>query len=76
MPTRRSIEQITLARHRARRLDKKGTRFLVSFDVGSPDGPLEERISEFLDELHRMASANDCYLEASLQDPQTLQRWD
>lgn len=76
MPTRRSIEQITLARHRARRLDKKGTRFQISFDIDSPDGPLDERISEFLDELHRTASNNDCHLEASLKDPKTLQCWD
>ncbi|MBK8284413.1 MAG: site-specific integrase [Ahniella sp.] len=75
-PARKHIESITLARYRAQHLDKDGSRYRLRFDLESPDGTLDERVAELLDELHRAAAGNNCYLEASLKDPASKRCWD
>ncbi|MBS0212050.1 MAG: tyrosine-type recombinase/integrase [Proteobacteria bacterium] len=74
---RRHIEEICLARHGGRPLGEDGTRYALWLDEGDIEGTgFEERIAELLDELHRIADNHSCYLEATLSDPQSRERWD
>lgn len=73
---RRHIEQICLARHSAQPVREDGSRFDLWCDIESPDGTLDDRIADLLDELHRIADNHQCYLEASLVDPESGQTWD
>ena len=73
---RRHIEQICLARHGAQPVREDGSRFDLWLDIESPDGTLDDRIADLLDELHRIADNHQCYLEAALVDPQSGQTWD
>lgn len=73
---RRHIEEICLARRGGQAFGKDGTRYQISLVREIPDASLAERIGDLLDELHEIASHNECYLEASIRDPDSGQVWD
>ena len=45
-------------------------------NVSTDESTLTERVSDLLDELHQVATNNDCYLEARIRDVATGQVWD
>lgn len=73
---RRHIEEICLARRGGQAFGKDGTRYQISLVRETPEASLAERIGDVLDELHEIASHNECYLEASIRDPDSGQVWD
>lgn len=75
-PARRHIEEVSLARYSAQPFGRDGSRYQVTFSCGPDDDSLQEQVGELLDELHRIATNNDCYLEATLKDPKSGQTWD
>ena len=75
-PARRHIEDICLARRGAQKFGRDGSRYQVTFSSGLDDASLHEQIGDLLDELHEIATNNECYLEASLKDPTTGRSWD
>lgn len=74
--SRRHIEEICLARYGGQRFGRDGTRYQITMGRESQDGSLDDRIGDLLDELHRIASNNECYLEVSFKDAVSGQCWD
>jgi hypothetical protein len=73
---RRHIEEICLARRGGQPFGKDGTRYQISLVRETSEASLAERVGDLLDELHEIASHNECYLEASVRDPDSGQVWD
>jgi integrase len=70
----KSIEQLCFERYSSHRLDKAGSKFELSIPAASRDD-LDETIDGLLDEMHRIASDNHCFLETSFHEPATGSRW-
>lgn len=68
------IEEICFAPHRMRRLDKQGSRYQLTVSCQSVDD-LEEIIMAMLDEMHRIASSNQCFIEVSIHDAVSGKYW-
>ena len=75
-PARRHIEEVCLARYDGQPFGREGTNYQVSFSVTAAASSIHEQIGELLDELHRIATHNECYLDAALKDPATGRTWE
>lgn len=73
---RRHIEEVCLARLGGQKFGRKGDRYHVQLPAQADESTLTERVSDLLDELHQVATNNDCYLEARIRDVATGQVWD
>ena len=73
---RRHIEEVCLARLGAQKFGRKGDRYHVHLPTPTDEATLTERVSDLLDELHQVATNNDCYLEARIRDVATGRVWD
>jgi site-specific recombinase XerD len=68
------IEEFCLSPHRMKKLDKDGRRYQLTVACDSPD-QIEEIVLAMLDEMHRIASNNQCFLEVSVHDPVADTYW-
>ena len=73
---RRHIEEVCLARLRGQKFGRKGDRYHVHLPAQADETTLTERVSDLLDELHQVATNNDCYLEARIRDVASGRAWD
>jgi len=71
----RDMASTCLARFQAQPLDQDGRRYQISVPTPSID-ILDDHLYTFLDELHRIADARECFLEAVCRDPATGRHWD
>lgn len=71
----KQIESVHLKKFAARQLDRDGRRFELRVPFHDRDA-LDDTLLDLLDELYRVASANECMLEASLHEPDTDSTWD
>lgn len=71
----RDMTSTCLARFQAQSLDKDGGRYQISVPTPSTDA-LDDHLYALLDELHRIADARECFLEAVCRDPATGRHWD
>jgi len=71
----KQIESVHLKKFAARQLDRNGRRFELRVPFHDRDA-LDDILLDLLDELYRVASANECMLEASLHEPDTDSSWD
>lgn len=74
--SRRHIEEVCLARLGGQKFGRNGNRYHIHFPANTDDGTLTERVSDLLDELHQVATNNECYLEAKIRDVATGRVWD
>ncbi len=74
--SRRHLEEICLARFGGQKFGRKGDRYHIHLPVQAAEGTLNERVSDLLDELHQVATNNDCFLEAKVRDVATGRGWD
>lgn len=71
----RLIEQVCLERYAAQRLGKEELTYEVK--VPCPDrDTLDETVYALLDDMHRIAEDNQCFLEATIHEPTTNTYWD
>lgn len=68
------IEAFCLSRHRMKKLDKDGRRYQLTVACDNAD-QLEEIVLAMLDEMYRIASSNECFLEASIHDAASDTYW-
>lgn len=73
---RRHIEEVCLARLGGQKFGRKGDRYHIHLSAQADEATLTERVSDLLDELHQVATNNDCYLEARIRDVATGRVWD
>lgn len=71
----RDMTNTCLAQLQAQPLDLDGHRYQISVPTPSSD-TLDEHLYTLLDELHRIADARECFLEAVCRDPATGRHWD
>lgn len=71
----RLIEQMCLERYAAQRLDKKGQTYELKVPCPNRDA-LDETVYALLDDMHRIAEDNQCFLEATIHEPATDAYWD
>jgi len=71
----RLIEQTCLARYAVQRLDKSGTQFELAVPCPSREA-LDDAIYALLDDMHRIADNNHCFLEVTVYEPATDTYWD
>jgi integrase len=71
----RLIEQVGLERYAMQRLDKTGNEYELNIPCTSREA-LDETIYALLDDMHRIADDNQCFLEASFHEPATNAYWD
>jgi hypothetical protein len=71
----RDMASTCLARFQAQPLDPDGRRDQISVPTPSTD-ILDDHLYTLLDELHRIADARECFLEAVCRDPATGRHWD
>lgn len=71
----RLIEQACLERHAMQRLDKAGTEYELSIPCPSRD-VLDDTVYALLDDMHRIADDNQCFLEAKVHEPATDTHWE
>lgn len=71
----RDMTNTCLAQFQAQPLDQDGRRYQISVPTPSTD-TLDEHLYTLLDELHRIADARECFLEAVCRDPATGRHWD
>ena len=71
----RFIEQTCLERFAMQRLDAEGTRYELAVPYVSRES-LDETIYALLDDMYRVADANQCMLEASIHEPASGSYWD
>ncbi len=74
--SRRHNEEICLARLGGQKFGRKGDRYHIHLRAQTDESTLTERVSDLLDELHQVATNNDCYLEARIRDVATGRVWD
>jgi integrase len=74
--SRRHIEEVCLARLGGQKFGRQGDRYHIQFPASTDEGTLTERVSDLLDELHQVATNNECYLEARIRDVATGRVWD
>ena len=70
----RLIEKTCFERYAMQRLDAQGTEYELRVPCPSRDG-LEEAIYALLDDMYRVADANQCRLEASIHEPISGAYW-
>jgi site-specific recombinase XerD len=68
------IEEFCMSPHRMKKLDKDGHHYQLTVACESAD-QLEETVLALLDEMHRIASSNECFLEASVHDTASGTYW-
>jgi hypothetical protein len=68
------IEEFCFVLHRMRRLDKKGSRYQLQVACDNAS-QLEEIVVAMLDEAHRIASNNQCFIEITVHDPASGKFW-
>ena len=71
----RDMASTCLARFQAQPLDEDGRRYRISVPTPSSN-ILDDHLYALLDELHRIADARECFLEAICRDPATGRHWD
>ena len=71
----RDMASTCLARFQAQPLDQDGRRYRISVPTPSID-TLDDHLYTLLDELHRIADARECFLEAVCRDPVSGKHWD
>lgn len=71
----RDITEICLARFQAQQIDSDGHLYRISVPTPSTD-VLDDHLYALLDELHRIADARECFLEAVCRDPASGRHWD
>lgn len=71
----RFIEQTCLERFAMQRLDAQGTRYELTIPYTSRES-LDETIYALLDDMYRVADANQCLLEVSIHEPASGSYWD
>lgn len=75
--SRRHIEEVCLARLGGQKFfGRNGDRYHIHFPASIDEGTLTERVGDLLDELHQVATNNECYLEARIRDVATCRVWD
>lgn len=72
---RRLIEKTCLARYAMQYLDADGTQYELAVPHASREA-LDEILYALLDEMHRVADANHCFLEVVCHEPATETYWD
>jgi hypothetical protein len=71
----RLIEQMCFERYAMQKLDKAGTQYELKIQCPSREA-LDDTIYSLLDDMHRIASDNHCFLETSFHEPATGAHWD
>ena len=71
----RDMTSTSLSRFQAQPLDQEGRRYQIAVPTPSTD-ILDDHLYTLLDELHRVADARECFLEAVCRDPATGRHWD
>lgn len=64
-----------LTRFQAQQVDNDGRLYRISIPTPSDD-ILDDHLYALLDELHRIADARECFLEAVCRDPVSGKHWD
>ena len=64
-----------LTRFQAQQVDNDGRLYRISIPTPSAD-ILDDHLYALLDELHRIADARECFLEAECRDPVSGKHWD
>jgi len=71
----RDMTNTCLARFQAHPMDLDGRRYQLSVPTPSTD-MLDDHLYTLLDEIHRIADARECFLEAVCRDPATGRHWE
>lgn len=71
----REMEVTCLARFQAQQIDDDGNLYRISVPTPSVD-MLDDHLYALLDELHQIANACECFLEAVCRDPAGGKHWD
>lgn len=71
----RDMTTICLARFQAQQIDRDGHLYQLSVPSPSTD-ILDDHLYALLDELHQIADARQCFLEAVCRDPASGKHWD
>lgn len=72
---RRLIEQMCLERYAMQRLDKTGNEYELKIPSPSREA-LDDTVYALLDDMHRIADDNQCFLEVTAREPATKAYWD
>jgi integrase len=70
----REMEKTCLARFQAQQIDGGGTLYRIAVPTPSAD-ILDDHLYALLDELHQIASARECFLEAVCRNPVGGKHW-
>jgi integrase len=73
--TRRYIERACFMPFAMVQLDPQGTRYRLSVPYSTPEA-LDEMLHELIDEMHRIAADNQCFIEVTLRDTKNRRVWD
>lgn len=71
----RDITETCLARFQGQQIDSDSNLYRISLPTSSAD-VLDDHLYAFLDELHQIADARECFLEAVCRDPASGKHWD
>jgi len=71
----RYIEQSCLGRYGLVKIDTEGRRYRITLQYATPE-QLDETLYGLIDQMHGIASDNQCFLEAALRDAATGKIWD
>ena len=71
----REMTESCLARFQAQLIDGDRSRYRIAVPNPSPD-VLDDYLYALLDELHQVADARECFLEAVCRDPESGRHWD
>lgn len=71
----RNITQSCLARFQAQQIDREGCLYRISVPTPTED-VLDDCLYTLLDELHQLADAGQCFLEAYCRDPVSGKQWE
>lgn len=71
----RDITESCLARFQGHQVDQDGQLYQIAIPAPSADA-LDDFLYAFLDELHQIADARECFLEAVCRDPASGKHWD
>ncbi len=71
----REMTESCLARFQVQPIDGERSRYRIAVPNPSPD-VLDDHLYALLDELHQIADARACFLEAVCRDPESGKHWD
>ncbi len=71
----RLIERMCFERYAMQKLDRAGTQYELKIPCPSRED-LDETIYTLLDDMHRIATDNHCFLETSFHEPAAGAHWD